>query len=371
MRSLTQVVVQDQATANAIAQRAKGGQALDTAAGTSAAVTTLKDQTREAYVGVAGEKAATAVFAASTGSVVGPVQSEFGWVVVKIDSVRAGGGRTLAQARAEIAAKLTAEKRKSAIEDLVDKVQSSIDDGANFTDAIAAAKLTASNTPLIMASGASRVDPAYKLPPELAPALKSGFELSPSDQPDVVSLPGDAGVAVVSPAQTVPAAPAPFESIRAQVTSDWLTGQATQRARTAATQIAAKATGNVSLADAIKSVGVALPAPRPVAARRIQVASSQANVPAPLRTLFSIGAGKSKMEPNPQGGFFVTKVDKVTPGNAILSPGLITQVQSQLGQAVSDDYAEQFLSDIKRQLKVKRNESAIEALRARLLSSGG
>jgi peptidyl-prolyl cis-trans isomerase D len=344
---------------------------LDKTAGANAAVTTLKDQTREAYVGVAGEKAATAVFAAAAGSIVGPVQSEFGWVVVKIDSVKAAGGRTLAQARAEIATKLTAEKRKGAIEDLVDKVQTAIDDGSNFGDAIAAAKLTTMNTPLITASGTSRADPSFKLAPELAPALKSGFELAQNDPPDVVSLPGDAGVAVVSPAQIAPAAPAPFESIRPQVASDWLTDQATQRARTAATQIAAKAVGNVSLTDAIKSIGVALPPPQPIAARRIQVASPQANVPTPLRTLFAIGAGKSKMEPNPAGGFFVTKVDKVTPGNAMLSPGLISQVQSQLGQATSDDYAEQFLSDVKRQLKVKRNQSAIEAFRARLLTSGG
>src|SRR6202008_641454 len=66
-RSLSQVVVPDQATANAIAQRAKGGAALAAAAapaGANAAVTALKDQSRQAYAGVAGEKTATAVFAA-------------------------------------------------------------------------------------------------------------------------------------------------------------------------------------------------------------------------------------------------------------------------------------------------------------------
>ena len=134
-RSLSQVVVQDQASANAIAQRARGGASLAAAAapaGANAAVTTLKDQTRAAYAGVAGDKAATAVFAAPAGSIVGPIQSAFGWVVAKVDSIKAGGGKTLEQARAEIAAKLTADKRKSAVEDLVDKVQSAIDGGSNL-----------------------------------------------------------------------------------------------------------------------------------------------------------------------------------------------------------------------------------------------
>src|SRR3954453_3478748 len=125
-RSLSQVVVPDQATANAIAQRAKGGASLAAAAapaGANAAVTTLPDQSRAAYAGVAGDKAAAAVFGAASGAIVGPLQSDFGWVVVKVDSVKAAGGKSLDQARAEIAAKLTAEKRKAAIEDLVDKVQ--------------------------------------------------------------------------------------------------------------------------------------------------------------------------------------------------------------------------------------------------------
>jgi peptidyl-prolyl cis-trans isomerase D len=373
-RSLTQVVAQDQATANGIAQRAKAGQSLAAAAapaGSSAAMTTLKDQNREAYVGVAGDKVATAVFAAASGSVVGPIQSDFGWVVVKVDSVKAGGGKTLAQARAEIATKLTADKRKSAIEDLVAKVQDTIDNGSNFTEAVAAAKLPVTTTPLILADGTSRADTSYKMPAELTPAIKSGFELAQNDPPDVVTLPGDAGVAVVAPAQIAPAAPAPLATIRQQVATDWINDQANQRARAAATQIAAKASGNVSLADAMKSVGAALSAPQPIAARRIQVASPQGDVPPALRVLFSTGAGKSQMGANPQGGFFVVKVDKITPGNALLSPGLISQVQTQLGQAAADDYAQQFVSDLKRQMKAKRNDSAIEAFRARLLSGGG
>jgi len=43
----------------------------------------------------------------------------------------------------------------------------------------------------------------------------------------------------------------------------------------------------------------------------------------------------------------------------------------KLGKAASQDYAEEFLNAVKRQLKVKRNNSAIEAFRTRLTSSGG
>jgi peptidyl-prolyl cis-trans isomerase D len=374
-RSLSQVVVPDQATANAIAGRAKAGATLAVAAapaGANAAVTTLKDQTRQAYSGVAGEQAAAAVFGASQGAIAGPIHSDFGWIVVKVDSVKAGTGKTLEQAKAEIAGKLNQDKRKGAIEDLVDKVQNSLDGGANFTEAVGAAKLPVTQTPLITAGGVSHSDPSFKLPPELAPVLQSGFQMAQNDEPEVVTLPNNAGYAVVSPAEIAPAAPAPLATIKAQVAADWINDQAMKRARSAAAKVADKASAGMSLADALKGLGVAVPPARPIGARRIQIAAAQGPVSPALKALFTLNAGKSTFGAIPQGGgFFVVKVDQVTPGNALVAPNLITQMQNELGQAASQDYTDEFIAAIKRQLKVRRNTSAIEAFRARLATSGG
>lgn len=375
-RSLSQVVVQDQAVANGIAQRAKAGGNLAAAAapaGANAAVSALKDQTNAAYAGVAGQQAAAAVFAAPAGGVVGPIKTDFGWAVVKIDSANKLPGKTLEQARTEIAGKLNADKRKAAIEDLSAKVQDALDHGSNFDEATRAAKLPITSTPPIGATGASRTDASFKLPPELAPVLKAGFDIAPSDPPELVTLSGEAGYAVVAPGQVTPAAPAPLESIREQVTTDWISDQAMQRARAVAAQIAARATGNVSLADAIRAAGAPIPPPRPITARRIQLsqAEQQGNAPPALKLLFQAGAGKARTAANPQGGgYFVIKVSKITPGNAMVAPGIIGQVTASLGRSVQQEYAQQFVDDIKRTLKVKRNDSAIQALRARLLSSG-
>ena len=51
---------------------------------------------------------ANAAFSAQPGAIVGPVQSDLGWHVVKVESVRQEGGKSLAAARVEIAASLTA-----------------------------------------------------------------------------------------------------------------------------------------------------------------------------------------------------------------------------------------------------------------------
>jgi peptidyl-prolyl cis-trans isomerase D len=374
-RDISQALVQDQATANGIAERAKGGATIAAAAapaGANAAVTTLKAQTREAYSSVAGDKAAAAVFAAPSGGVVGPVQTDFGWAVAKVDSVKTGGGKSPEAARAEIAAKITTEKRKGAIEDLVDKVQNAVDEGGNFAEAVKDGKLTVITTPLIAADGTARSEPGFKLPADLAPALKTGFQIEANDPPEIVTLPNDEGYAMVSPGQVMPAAPAPLANVRDRVAKDWIDAKATERARVVAAAIEAKVAKGASLADAVKASGAALPPVQPLAARRIQLATAQGPVPPGMKLLFSLAEGKSRMMPDPEGrGFFIVKVKKITPGNAMLQPALIGQMQNELQQGIAEDYAREFLAAMREELGAKRNESAIQAMKSRMVSSGG
>jgi peptidyl-prolyl cis-trans isomerase D len=374
-RNISQAVVPDQATANAIAARAKGGATLAAAAapaGANAAVTTLTDQSREAYAGVAGDKSAQAVFTAASGAVVGPLQSDFGWVVAKVDSIKSTGGKSLDQARTEIAAKLNADKRKSAIEDVVNNLQNAVDEGSNFTEAAAAAKLTVTTTPLLVANGTSRTDPGYKLPADLAPALKTGFDLAQNDPPEIVTLPDDKGYAMVSAGEVHPAAPAPIANVREKVASDWINAKAMDRARAVAAQVEAKVEKGMALAQAMKESGAPLPPVQPLAARRIQIANAQGTIPEPLKVLFTIGEGKSRLFPDPQGrGLFIVKVNKIVPGNSALQPTLIGQMQNELQEGVSGDYAREFLAAIRAELKAERNAGAIQSMKTRLLSSGG
>jgi len=371
-RTVSQAVVQDQASANAIAAKVKGGATMAAAAGANAAVTTVKDQSREDYAGTVGDKVAAAVFSAPSGAVVGPVQGEFGWVVAKVDSVKTIGGKSLDQAKAEIAAKLNVDKRKSTIEDIVDKVQNAVDEGGNFAEAAGQAKLSVTSTPLITAAGTSRVDASYKTPAELAAAVKTGFEIAPNDPPEIVAVAGDQGYVVVSPGEVVPAAPAPLASIKDKVTSDWVDNQAMQRARSVAAAIVAKTSKGVSLSDALKQSGAPLPPVRPIAARRMQLATAQGPIPVAMRLLFTLGQNKSQMIQDPQGrGFFIVKVNKIVPGNAMLQPALISRMQSELSDPVAQDYARQFLAAMRSEMSIKRNDAEIQALKARLISGGG
>ncbi|QIK79771.1 hypothetical protein G7077_13505 [Sphingomonas piscis] len=372
VRTLSQVVVQNQATANAIAAAAKASGSLEAAAKgkADAAFTNLGEQTREQLTSLGGAQVAGSVFSAAKGAIVGPVRSDFGWTVVKVEEVREQPGKSLEQAKAEIAPRLTEAKRKEALADLVSKIEDAIADGRNFQEAAAAAKVTIEQTPLITANGASRANPSFKLPPELAPAVQRGFELGESDDPEIVALnPEGTDNVLVGPAQVVAPAPAPLASIRDRVSADWVRKQAGDRAKAAATAIAAKVARGMPLAQAAAQAGVTLPAPRPVAVRRLQLAEMQGQVPASIQALFTLTTGKSRMVADPAGGgFAVVKLNGVTPGNAVLQPGLIAQVQKDFQEATSTDYARQFLTAVRKNIGVRRYDDAIADAKKRILA---
>ncbi|MEO6581700.1 MAG: SurA N-terminal domain-containing protein [Sphingomicrobium sp.] len=373
IRVISQAVVQDRNSANAIAARARSGAGFVAAtapAGLSAADISVGPQTRGEFAAVAGGAVAAAAFSGPAGGIVGPIRSDLGWHVVKVDSVKREGGKTLADARGEIAAKLTADKRKEALTDLVTKVEDAIADGSNYAEAAGQAKLTVTETPLITAGGAARDNPGYRLPAEFATALKGGFELTQDDDPVVETLAKDAGYVLVAPARIVAAAPAPLATIRARVAAEWVDQQAVERARAVALAIAAKVARNVPLAKAVAEAGVALPPVRPVGARRLDLSQLGDNVPAVIRMLFTLGAGKSRLVPDPQQpGFSIVKVNRIVPGNALTQPLLVARVQSEFQQAIAEEYARQFLAAARAAIGVKRNDSAIAAAKKRISGS--
>ena len=367
-RVITQAVVPDQAAANAIVQRIRGGQAFAAAAapaGFSAADISLGPQTREQFASVTNAQIAGAAWGAAQDALLGPIQSENGWHVIKIDSIERIGGRPLAAARGEISEKLAVDKRKQAIEAIVDTVQNAIDDGASFQEAAAAAKLNVTETPLIMGTGTSQSDPAYRFPAELAPALKTGFELAENEPPLVEALPNDGGYVMVAPARVIAAAPASLQSIRERVAQDWIAEQASQRARQLAQTIANKAQ-TAALPEAAKGTPVPVQV-GPVGARRIQLSQFQGQVPPPIAMLFSLGQGKARMVAGKGEGFYVVKVNRIVPGNALNQPQLIGRTQQEMQQSLSQEYGAQFLNAMRQAVGVKRNDKAIAAAKARIL----
>jgi peptidyl-prolyl cis-trans isomerase D len=375
-RVLSRASVPDQAQANQVAARAKTGGTFAAAAqpaGFSAADVSLGPQTRADLTGLAGPQVAAAVFGAPAGTVVGPIRSSTGWDVIKVERIDRQPGRTLAEARSEIVARLAGDKRKNALTDLVTRVEDGISDGRTFDEVAQANRLQVAQTPPIVANGQSIAQPSFQLPEEYrAQLLKDAFAMSAGDDPVVETLPGDAGYVVLALGDVTPATPAPLAQIGDRVAADFSARRAEDAAKAAASAVLAKVTRGVPLPQAVREQGITgAPAPAPLKVRRIQLAQLQGEVPAPLQMLFSLTPGKSRMVAAPQGqGFFIVQLAKTTPGDALTQPGLITQTQGDLSRSAGEEIAVQFLNAAQKELGVSRNEAAIADARKRLLVGG-
>lgn len=373
-RVISQAVVQDKAQADGIAARARGGAAFAAAAapaGLSAEDVSVGPQNRSEFASLAGDQVAAAAFAAAKGAIIGPVKSDLGWHVIKIDDIRGATGRSLAEARDEIAALLTTNKRKEALTDIITRVEDAVADGASFAEAVAGSKLTAITTPAINSSGASRTDTAYRFPGELQPVLQAGFGMEADSDPEVVTLPNEAGYALVGVDRIIEAAPAPLAEIKDQVREDWIQRKASDRARAVAADIASKVARGVTIEKAVAEAGTSLPPVQTINARRLQIAQTDPAVVAPLRMMFSLAQGKSRMVADPRGrGFFVVKTNRITPGNAMTNPILVAQTQAEFQRAVSDELGQQMVLAMKVDQGVERNDEAIAASKQRITGSG-
>lgn len=369
-RVISQATVPGQAAANAIAQRAKAGGTFAAAAapaGVAATDTAIGLQTAEQYRSLAGDAAATAVFGAGKGAVVGPIRTQFGWTVAKVEEIRDQQGKSLTEARGEIRDALLETKRKDALAELVGKVEDALAEGASLSEAVKANGLTLVETPPLLAQGVSRTDPAYRLPPQYASALKSGFALGADEEPVVEGDAAGANYVVVGIGRIIPSAPAPFAEIKDRVRADWIKKQAMNRARAVAQEIAGKVAKGATVADAAKSTGGGVAQTQAITARRLQLSQASADAAVPLRMMFSLAAGKSRMAADPQGrGFFVIKTDTIVPGNAAAQPGLVVETQRAFSQSLGSELAEQFVAAVRADVGVKRDEEAIKAAQRRL-----
>ena len=110
----------------------------------------------------------------------------------------------------------------------------------------------------------------------MAPALAAGFDLGEGEEPVIETLPGYAGYALVGVDEIIAAAPAPLASIRDQVVADWKGKQARDRARAAASAIAAKVARGTPMTQAVAASGTKMPPPQTLSKRRLELSAAAA-----------------------------------------------------------------------------------------------
>jgi peptidyl-prolyl cis-trans isomerase D len=372
-RQLSQVIVADQNAANALAAKVKSGTGLAAAASAAGLKASTVDNAEKASFARASSPAiADGAFAGAPGTVVGPLKSPLGWHIVKVEKIEQVAGKPLEAVRGELAAEIAKRKEAEILADLRGRIDNGLANNATFDESVADAKLKAETTPALFADGRPTQDATAQPDPVLAQIAQGGFAMEQNQEPQLIPLGQDGSFALIKAERIFPAAPRPFAEIRDAVVKDFTADRQLQGARKAAAAVLADIGKGTPIADALKKTGLSLPPLQPLDASRGQLAQMGAQLPAPVRLMFSMAAKKAKLTESPNGGgYWVVWLDEIQEGNAAGNQPLIAQTRGQLGQMLGAEYVEQFAAAVRKSVGVKRDEAAIARLKASLGGQSG
>jgi len=368
-RTLTQVIVPTEAAAKAFAAEVAGGKAIEAAAAAKGlSASKLDKQTRATLLAASSQAVADAAFAAAAGKLAATAKSGLGWHVIRVDAITRNPGKTLDQAKPEIVAGIMAEKRRTALTDLSAKLEEQFGNGTGLADVAKSLGLSLITTDPILANGTVPGKPPGALSADVAPLVQTAFTMEREGEPQVAEVVPGKRIAIFDVARIVPAAPPPLAEIRTQVAADFARSQGLGAAKAAADKLIAALGKGTAMAEALKSLGTALPPPREVALSREQLNSMQGRVPPPLALLFAMATGTAKrLEAPNKEGWLVVSLRKITPVQVAPNDPVIEQARRELGDAAGQEYAFALRAAMREEVGVKRNETAIRAVRTQLL----
>ncbi len=366
-RSITSFFVPTQEAANAIRDQVRSGTSLEAAAQSAGfSVSSSEGQSESALASATSSAVATAVFAAQEGQVAEPARSALGWYVARVDDVVSTPARTLAQVTPEITEQLTIEKRAAALSDFSARIEEQVDDGTSLTDVAEEFGLNIETTPQLLANGQVFGQQGSGVAPELRATLDTAFDMEESE-PQLAEVVRGRVFLIFEVSEITPSAASPMAAIRDRVEFDWRLFEGSTAARAAAERILERMSGEGTLVEAVRAEEVNLPPIERIDLDRTELLSQQQRVAPPLALLFSMAEGTTKrLEAANRLGWFVVDLEDILTDEIADDDPLFQATQTQLGPAMSNEYAEQLTAAMREELGVDRNEDAIEAVRRQL-----
>lgn len=303
----------------------------------------LGDVTRDTLDG-----AADGVFSAETGEVVGPLQSNLGPALFRVNAVLDAQTTSFEDARPDLRGELALDRARRVIETLAQTIDDELAAGATLEDV--ASTTEAELGQIEWFPGADGEIAAYDAFREAAGQLNEG------DFPEVIQL-GDGGVFAMRLNRIQPPAPQPIEDVIDQVRQGWDTREQTAQLMAQAEELAASLANGTSFEDLSLA-----PQTETGLGRNAQIADLPAGL---LTAVFEMGVGDTRAVAG-IGEVILLKLDTITPVDR--SDGdiemLAQALRNQASNSIAEDLFRAFATDVQQRAGVEINQPAINAVHA-------
>ena len=292
--------------------------------------------------------AAEGVFAAGTGDIVGPLPSNLGPALYRVNAVLDAQTTSFEDARPDLRGELALDRARRVIETLAQTIDDELAAGATLEEI--ANSTEAQLGQIDWFPGADGEIAAYDAFREAAGMLNEG------DFPEVMQL-GDGGVFAMRLNRIQPPAPQPLEDVIDRVRQGWDTREQTAQLMALAEDLAASLAGGTSFEDLSLS-----PRTETGLGRNAQIAELGPDL---LTAVFEMGVGDTRAVAG-TGTVILLRLDGITAVDR--SDGdiemLAEALRNQAANSVAEDLFRAFASDVQRRAGVDINQPAINAVHA-------
>lgn len=361
-RALRQAVLPDEAAARTLAETWRGGaefpaiEAAATAAGGSAADLGLLDRAAMPLPAVA-----EAAFAAATGAVTDPVQSPFGWHVIRVERIEPAVTRSFAEVKEELRREVAHDRAVDLAYERANRVEDALAGGTPLAEAAPRFGL-ALTAATLDATGRDPANEAVALPlPEAQKAdlLRAIFAARQGDAPRMTEM-GDAFVAIEVRGVTPPAL-RPFESVEEQVRTAFLTEARRRAAEERAAGLLAAIRAGRPVAEAAAEAGLTA---QPVGPFGRDPAQAGPLPPELLAPLFEAKPGEATMVET-RAGFAVARLADILRFDPATDPLGLGRVRGEIEQSMQDELEEQYAVALRGRADVRINRQLLEQVTGR------
>lgn len=294
------------------------------------------------------DDAGEAVFAAGPGEVVGPLPTDLGPALFRVNAVLAADETPFEEAAPALRAELANGRARELIDDLRPQVEDLVAGGASVADIAERTDLEPGE--IALSEDSTEGPAAYEEVRAAAAAAEEGA------LPAIVEL-GDGGLLVLALQGVTPPALRPFDEVREEVRAAWET-QAIREQVQARAEAAAQA---VAAGASLEEQGLVPRTEENLTRRSAVEGTSPDFIPA----VFGMQPGEARVIPN-EDGAIVVRLDTVEPADleAETVASEADAIASQVSGAIAQDLYETFARTLQVNTEVRVDERALAAVHA-------
>jgi peptidyl-prolyl cis-trans isomerase D len=357
-RKITQVVLADKATADAVLKAAQSSKNLADAAkmvtGGKAQPIALDFVSKDEFPEALREP----VFGAAKDAIVGPVQSPLGWHVVKVDDVKAGHEVPFDDVKAKLAEQV---KHDGAVDLLSQRIDKQVGDklagGTSMEDVAAGLNAKPVKVGPIDAKGGLQT-PANGAPKPDAAWTAQAFQLQ---QGETSALTDDknGGYFAVRLDAVVPPTLKPLADVKTQIVTAWTKEKQAAAAAKRADELAAKVKAGTPIEKVAADAGLKVETTQPAT----READEKSPVPPALvDALFKLEKVGDVTTVPTNDGAVVARLSEIRSADPKTAGEKLQPLVHELDSAMRADTMAQFQSGLRASTKIKINPKAVETV---------